>query len=164
MTAMKSSSSYLSIAGGVAVAAFALDQATKALAAANAEILARGLAVAPGFNLTFHRNSGVSFGLLDDVPSFVLVALALAIIAWLTVRVFRAERLGDAIGYGLILGGAIGNVTDRLRFGGVTDFLDLYVGGAHWPAFNLADTAIFCGLVMLLLWSYHPVRRQSDAT
>ncbi|MBC24679.1 MAG: signal peptidase II [Phycisphaerae bacterium] len=161
---MKSSSSYLSIAGSVAVAAFALDQATKALAAANAEILANGLAVAPGFNFTFHRNTGVSFGLLDDVPSFALVALALAIIAWLAVRAFRAERLGDAIGYGLILGGAIGNVTDRLRFGGVTDFLDFYVRGAHWPAFNLADTAIFCGLVMLLLWSYHPVRRQSDAT
>ncbi len=130
---MKSSSSYLSIAGGVAVAAFALDQATKALAAANAEILASGLAVAPGFNLTFHRNTGVSFGMFDEVPSFALVSLLLAIIAWLAVRAFRAERLDDAVGSGLILGGALGNVTDRLRFGGALGAAILFDPRPHSP-------------------------------
>jgi len=151
------------LGASAAVTAFMLDQATKAMAIANTEILAAGLPVAPGFNLVLHRNTGVSFGMLDNVPPIALVALALIIIVWLAVLTFRAERSDDAAGYGLILGGALGNVADRLRLSGVTDFLDFYIGEAHWPAFNLADSAIFCGVVVLLLWPRRHVQRRTDA-
>ena len=159
---MKRSNVPVTIAGCAAVVAFALDQATKALAIANADTLSSGLNVVSGFNLVLLRNTGVSFGMLGDVPPFALVALALVIVAWLAVLAFRAERSSDALGYGLIVGGALGNVVDRLRLGGVTDFLDFYIGETHWPAFNLADTAIFCGVVVLILWPYLRSRRQPD--
>lgn len=134
------------------MAAFALDQGTKAMTIANADTLSGGLSVFPGFNLVLHRNTGVSFGMLGDLTPATLVALALGITAWIGVLAFRAERSSDAAGYGFILGGAVGNVVDRLRLGGVTDFLDFYIGEVHWPAFNLADAAIFCGVVVLLFW------------
>ncbi|CAM4045747.1 signal peptidase II [Palleronia rufa] len=149
---MNGSNAPFALAAGVAVAAFGLDQATKALAIANADLLSGGLAVFPGFNLVLHRNSGVSFGMFGDLPPLALVGLALAIVAWVAVLAFRSGRRSDAAGYGLIMGGALGNVADRLRLGGVTDFLDFYIGTTHWPAFNLADTAIFCGAVILLFW------------
>ena len=152
------------LAGCITVAAFVTDQATKALASANAEALSGGLGVFPGFNLVIHLNSGVSFGTLSDMSPFILVALALVIAAWLAVLALRAERSSDAVGYGLILGGALGNVADRVRFGGVTDFLDFYIGETHWPAFNLADTAIFCGVVVLLFWPHRHVRQQNKVT
>ena len=128
------------------MAAFALDQGTKAMAVANADTLSGGLSVFPGFN------TGVSFGMLGDLTPTTLVALALVITVWIGVLAFRTERSSDAAGYGFILGGAVGNVVDRLRLGGVTDFLDFYIGKVHWPAFNLADAAIFCGVVVLLFW------------
>lgn len=147
-----------------AVAAFVLDQATKASVIAKAEVISDGLAVVPGFNLVLHRNTGVSFGMLGDMPQLGLVTLALVIVAWLAVLALRAERSNDAAGYGLILGGALGNVLDRLRHGGVTDFIDFYVGETHWPAFNLADIAIFCGVVVLLFWPRRHVRPRTDIT
>lgn len=149
---MKHPGSAFTFACCVAMAAFALDQGTKAMAVANADTLSGGLSVFPGFNLVLHRNTGVSFGMLGDLTPTTHVALALVINAWIGVLAFRTERSSDAAGYGLILGGAVGNVADRLRLGGVTDFLDFYIGEAHWPAFNFADAAIFCGLVVLLFW------------
>ena len=64
----------------------------------------------------------------------------------------RTTERGEAVAYGMIIGGALGNVIDRIRLGSVTDFLDFYVRDLHWPAFNLADTAIFCGVALLLTW------------
>ena len=164
MRAMKRPTFASAVSGCIAVATLATDQTTKALASANGEALAGGLGVFPGFNLVFHRNTGVSFGMLGDVSPFILVALALVIAAWIAVLAFRTERSSDAVGYGLILGGAIGNVADRVRFGGVTDFLDFYIGESHWPAFNLADTAIFFGVMVLLFWPRRHLRGQNEAT
>ena len=135
----------------MAFAAFALDQGTKALALANGGSLRGGVAIAPGFNLVLVRNSGVSFGMLGDVPWWALALLTLGICGLLTALMVRALLRSEAIAFGLIIGGGLGNVTDRFRLGGVTDFLDFYVGRTHWPAFNLADTAIFCGVAILLL-------------
>lgn len=101
--------------------------------------------------------------MLSDVSPFILVSLALLIAAWLVVLAIRTERSSDAVGYGLILGGALGNIADRVRFGGVTDFLDFYIGETHWPAFNLADTAILCGVVVLLFLPRRHVRRKNAA-
>ena len=141
----------------MALAAFALDQGTKALALANDAALSSGVAVIQGFNLVLVRNSGVSFGMLGDVPWWVLALLTLAIIGWLIVLMLLTIRRSEAVAYGLLIGGALGNVTDRFRLGAVTDFLDFYVGRLHWPAFNFADVAIFCGAAILLLSSFSEV-------
>ena len=134
------------------VGALALDQASKMAVVANASILSLGLPVLPGFNLVYHRNDGVTFGLLNGAPWWGLVLLATVACLWLIVLMLRTKEEGEAVAYGLIIGGALGNVSDRIRVGSVTDFLDFYVWDLHWPAFNLADTAIFCGVALLLTW------------
>lgn len=134
----------------VASGAFVVDQVSKLLVVANASTLSSGISILPGFNLVYHRNSGVTFGMLNGVPWWGLVVLALVVCLWLMVMLIRSKVRIEAFAYGLIIGGALGNVLDRIRAGAVTDFLDFYVGDLHWPAFNLADTAIFCGVALLI--------------
>ena len=139
---------------GTAALAFALDQATKWWVLAHLMDPPRVIPVTPFFNLVLAWNRGVSFGLLSaDHPAtpWLLSSLALAVIAGLVVWTTRDRRPGMAASIGFIVGGALGNVVDRLRHGAVTDFLDFHVAGYHWPAFNLADTAIFVGVALLLL-------------
>jgi len=105
------------------------------------------------------RNRGVSFGMLSaDHPAtpWILSAFALAVIAGFILWTRYDLRPFNAVAVGLITGGALGNVVDRLRHGAVTDFLDFHAGGYHWPAFNIADSAIFLGVMLLLLL---PLRR-----
>ncbi|MCQ4162112.1 signal peptidase II [Roseomonas sp. GC11] len=106
-----------------------------------------------GFDLTMVWNRGVTFGLLaGDTPThrLLLAALALAVCAFLLRWIARAENRLTAIALGGIVGGAVGNVIDRLRFGGVVDFADAWVGDYHWYVFNLADAAIVLGVVALI--------------
>ncbi|MBO6690037.1 signal peptidase II [Hyphomonas sp. GM-8P] len=139
--------------------ALAADQITKAVANAYSDALAGGIPVVPGFNLIFLRNDGVTFGLLGGAPWWALSGLALVVTVWLTVLLVRATSRLDAAAYGLVIGGALGNVADRLRFGAVTDFLDVYVGTWHWPAFNMADVAVVGGVGLLLLSEYRQARQ-----
>ena len=134
-----------------ALIAFVVDQVTKAIVVSNASVLNAGVSVVPGFDLTFHRNDGVTFGLLGGAPWWSLVVLALAICAWLAAMMLRTRNRIEAIAYGSIIGGALGNVVDRLRFRAVTDFLDFYLGSAHWPAFNMADVFVVGGVGLFLL-------------
>ena len=136
-----------------AVAALAADQASKAFVLANAEALATGVAVFPGFNLIFHRNYGVTFGFFQNVPWWVLALVATAVVLFLVVSLIRATQAAEAVAYGMVIGGALGNIVDRLRFEGVTDFLDFYLGTVHWTAFNLADVFVVCGVGILLIFS-----------
>lgn len=157
------------VAGILAIGlAMAIDQLSKAAVHANAETLASGIPVFPGFNLVLGRNDGVAFGLLGGAGPWALVALAAVIMGWLAIALFRAIRRREALAYGLVIGGALGNVLDRLQHGAVTDFLDFYVGDWHWPAFNLADVAIFCGVAAILFFDwFRPERlsaRASDGT
>ena len=131
-----------------------LDQATKLWALAALEMY-RPVEVLPFFNLTLLHNTGAAFSLLADAGGwqrwlFTLLAIAIAIVVavWLT-RVAGRERW-TALALALILGGAIGNVIDRLRFGYVIDFLDFHAAGWHWPAFNIADAAITVGAALLI--------------
>lgn len=133
-----------------AVAAFAIDQITKVIVVTHASVLSAGVPVFPGFNLTFHRNDGVTFGLLGGAPWWSLVVLALTVCAWLVIMMLRTRDGIEALAYGAIIGGAFGNVVDRLRFRAVTDFLDFYAGTAHWPAFNMADVFVVGGVGLLL--------------
>jgi len=134
-----------------AITAFGIDQATKALVIANAAILNTGITVFPGFNLIHVRNYGVTFGLLNGVPWWSLAVLALAVCIWLTVLLVRSNSLIESLAYGAIIGGALGNVLDRVRYRSVTDFLDFYVGSLHWPTFNMADVFVVCGVGVLLI-------------
>lgn len=144
------------------VAAFAIDQLTKATVVANASLLSTGVAVFPGFNLTFHRNDGITFGLLSGTPWWVLVLLASAICLWLAAMLIRTDSRIEIVAYGAIIGGALGNVVDRLRFQAVTDFLDFYVGSVHWPTFNFADVFVVGGAVLLVIASVFQRPQKSD--
>ena len=133
--------------------AFALDQATKGWALAGLADPPRVVPVTPFFDLALGRNRGVSFGLLSaehPAAPWLLSALALAVVAGLVVWAARDRRPWTAPPVGLVAGGALGNVADRLRHGAVTDFLDFHAAGHHWPAFNLADAAIVAGVALLV--------------
>ncbi len=110
--------------------------------------------VFPSFNLFLTFNRGVSFSFLSGNhvwTPWALSALALVICLFI-VRWMRVEKSRlILVGLSLILGGAIGNVIDRVRFGAVVDFLDFYIGSYHWPAFNVADSAICIGVGLILL-------------
>ena len=136
-----------------------VDQTSKAIILANSAALSAGIPVFPGFNLVIVRNEGVTFGLLGGVPWWSLVALAIAICCWLAVLLFRTPSRIEAAALGAIIGGALGNVADRLQYRAVTDFLDFYIGSAHWPTFNMADVFVVCGLAALLLAPVLPTAR-----
>jgi signal peptidase II len=119
------------------------------------------LPVLPFFNLTLGLNRGVSFGMFSAEGAagwwgLVLATLVISmIVGWLW---HRARTLSDRFGYAFILGGALGNLVDRLPDGAVTDFIDLHAGGWHFPTFNLADVGITAGVLLLLLSSLLPAR------
>jgi len=105
------------------------------------------------FNLVLVFNRGVSFGVFGDGAAWVrwaLVVFAVLLSIGLFIWLLRARGGLLALGLGLIIGGAIGNVIDRIRFGGVVDFLDFHLSGWHWPAFNVADSAIMVGVMLLI--------------
>ena len=140
------------------VGAFAADQATKRVVETQLEPYS-SISVLSGFNLVHIYNRGVSFGLLSsDSPyaPYVLALFGLVVSVGLAVWAFRSESLLQRVALALIVGGAASNVLDRLDDGAVTDFLDFYIGALHWPAFNLADVAIVCGVGALLLESLFP--------
>ena len=124
-------------------------------------------AVTDFFNLVLVFNKGAAFSLFAQAPGWqapVLSAFALA--AAVVVAVFIVRSPGRqllCLGLGLILGGAIGNVIDRLRFGEVVDFLDFHALGWHWPAFNVADSAISVGAVLLILEGFIKREKRPDA-
>jgi signal peptidase II len=113
------------------------------------------------FNLALTYNRGISFGLFNGatgVNALVFSVAAGAIVAVLIYWLSRAASPFLAVAIGLIIGGAVGNVIDRLRLGAVVDFLDFHLGAAHWPAFNLADSAICIGVAAMLLDGLLPRR------
>lgn len=139
------------------------DQATKALVLARFALGER-LELAPFFNLVLVYNKGAAFSFLSDAGGWqkpLLIAFAAgaaALVSFMIMRRPRERLLCTALA--LILGGALGNVIDRLRFGQVVDFLDAHAGGYHWPAFNVADSAITIGALLLILEGFvHRERR-----
>lgn len=139
----------------VTVVSLALDQATKLYVDAHFELY-ESVSVIPGFfHLTYIRNQGAAFGILSSgslrVPFFITVAIiALLAILWY-LRSLRADQRLAAFALALIFSGALGNLIDRVRLGEVIDFLDVFWKHYHWPAFNVADSAICVG-VTLLIW------------
>lgn len=118
-----------------------------------------GIIVTPFFNLVMVWNTGVSFGLFSEDSasrSWTLIAVSFAVMIWLGWWLWRAHSALAAVALGMIIGGAIGNVIDRYRFGAVFDFLDFHAFGWHWPAFNVADSGIVIGVLLLLADGFRP--------
>ena len=118
-----------------------------------------GVEVTPFFNLVMVWNTGVSFGLFSgsgDAGRWILSALALAITGFLTVWLWSVRSRLIAVALGLVIGGALSNVIDRLYWGKVADFFDFHVAGYSWPAFNVSDSGVVIGVVLLLLDSLWP--------
>ena len=110
--------------------------------------------ITPFFNLVYYRNSGAAFGMLADAGGwqrYLLTAFALGVSFWLSWMLCQKQLWLPRLSYCLILGGALGNVADRIIRGQVVDFLDFHYMQVHWPAFNLADTAIFLGVFCLIV-------------
>jgi signal peptidase II len=139
----------LVVAAGVLV----LDQAVKfAMLKYLIEGFRPSVELLPFFNLVVVWNYGVSFGMFNTGSSsaaWLFAALAMAIVAGLVWWLGNAENGLVVVALGLVVGGAVGNVVDRLRFGAVFDFLDFHVLGWHWPAFNVADAGISVGVACL---------------
>jgi len=123
--------------------------------------------IIPGlFNLTFLRNTGAAFGMFAGHPAWwrQLFFIGVAVVA-LVVILFMQRRLGRqnplyTVSLGLIGGGAVGNLIDRILYGSVVDFLDVYIGSHHWPAFNVADSAITVGVAIFLLTQFREDRQE----
>ena len=123
------------------------------------------------FNLVLVWNTGVSFGMFQgggDVGRWVLIAVALVISVGVLFWLKKEQRWLPKIALWMVLAGALGNVIDRFRFGAVVDFLDFHLFEYHWPAFNIADSAIVVGAVILLVDglfaggpTIHEVRKES---
>jgi signal peptidase II len=143
----------------VAIVAALLDQASKMAVLwyfGEAGCASHLVAVTSFFDLVLTCNRGVSFGMFNQtgqagLNSLIFTALAAIVVVILAVWLYRVRSGFLAVAIGLIIGGAIGNVIDRLRFGAVVDFLYFHAGAWYWPAFNFADSAICLGVAAMLL-------------
>jgi signal peptidase II len=142
---------------GIVVAVVILDQVTKYYIHATMSLHESFPVINGFFNITYIRNPGAAFGFLAGAPlvfrSLFFLAVTIAAIVLILYYLYTNPGCGRllTIALALILAGAVGNMIDRLRFGEVIDFLDVYIGTSHWPAFNVADSAISAGAVVLFL-------------
>ena len=150
----------------LAAAVVLADQVTKAIVLGRFALGER-LELTGFFNMVLVYNKGAAFSFLADAGGWqtpLLVGFALGAAAIVSVLLARSpERRLFCAGLALILGGAVGNVIDRLRFGYVVDFLDLHAGAWHWPAFNVADSAITVGAALLILEGFMHHERRARA-
>ena len=130
---------------------FGVDQWTKALAIDGLSNPFRVIEVTPFMNFVLAWNPGVSFGLFQGQAPWVMIVVTAAITIGFGVWMWRTRDSMLRFALAMIIGGAVGNLVDRLRHGAVTDFIDLHVAGYHWPVFNIADSAITVGAALLLI-------------
>ena len=140
-----------------ALAVIVLDQISKWAVIRSLKVHESVPVITGFFNLVHVRNRGMALGFMNrsdiDLAFYFLVAASLGAVVLLLIWFFRLKE-GDIrlqLGLSLILGGALGNLIDRLRYGEVIDFLDFYLGPYHWPAFNIADSAITAGTFLVAL-------------
>ncbi len=143
----------------IALVVFLADQLTKWIVAGPLELQSVGqIVLMPVFNLSWTENYGISLGLLNaktEVGRWMLVAVTGTIAIGVAWWIGREKQRGDQLALGMVLGGALGNILDRVRFGYVVDFADLHFGGFRpFLVFNVADAAISIGVVILLLRAF----------
>ena len=141
----------------VSLAVLLLDQWTNGIITRTYDVHQSTTVVGGLFDLTYVRNSGAAFGLFASVDSSIKAVIlnSVAVLVFIVVSAYALRSSHKSVrlqvGFALILGGAIGNLMDRVRFGYVVDFLDFSISGHHWPAFNVADSAICIGVGLLFL-------------
>ena len=143
---------------GLSLLALVLDQGSKLIVDHSMQVY-QSIPLLPFFNLTYVRNMGAAFSFLSEAGGWqrwffagLALVISLVITVWLS-RLQKHETL-LAVSLSLILGGAVGNLIDRLAYGYVIDFLDVYYQDRHWPAFNIADSAITLGVMLMLVESF----------
>lgn len=153
------------IFSAVTAASLVIDQATKILVDRTMELY-QSIPVIDGlFSITYVRNKGAAFSFLSNFdyrrPFFVAITLVAMVAIIVTFRKLRDDQRLAAVSLSLIFSGAVGNLIDRVRLGEVIDFLDVYWKTHHWPAFNVADSAICVGVALLALDMVREERRQA---
>lgn len=148
----------------LAVVVVLLDQVTKYIASTSLEML-QPVAVMPMFNWTLMHNTGAAFSFLADAGGwqrwfFAIIALVVSTVIILWLKRLEQHEKWQAVALALILGGAIGNVIDRVWLGYVVDFIQVYYQQWYWPAFNIADSAISIGVAMLIIDSIRDYRAE----
>lgn len=141
------------------------DQATKWLVVANMPLFSR-INLLPFFDLVHVRNYGAAFSFLSDQGGwqrwfFTAIAVVISVVLIVMLRRQPKSMKAANLGFGLIISGAIGNVIDRINHGYVVDFLDVYVGSYHWPAFNVADSCIVIGAGLIIFDGFFSNRSES---
>ncbi|MGD0773181.1 MAG: signal peptidase II [Candidatus Solibacter sp.] len=155
---------------GIAAGVFALDRLSKWIVESNASAMDT-VRVIPGlFNIVRSENRGIAFGIMNDSGNewrtTLLIVLSSAAVVFVAAALWNARRLDRYSFWGLtlILGGAAGNVFDRVAWGRVTDFLDFYISEYHWHTFNVADSAIVIGSGLLLIDLLRPKRQAANVS
>jgi signal peptidase II len=147
---------------------FALDRVTKRIIESHVSFVASHKVIPGFFEIVHSENRGVAFGIFNDSTSAwrttLLIIASLGAVVLVSVMLWNAQRLDrfSRWGFALILGGAAGNVFDRIVWGRVTDFLLFYIGTYQWPAFNVADSAIVVGSGLLLIDLLRPRRQAAN--
>ncbi len=150
---------------GLSALVILLDQLTK-LIAVNSLALYESIAIFPGFNLTLLYNTGAAFSFLSNAGGwqrwfFIGLAMLISLFIVFWMRSLKKDNYWLLVALALVLGGAIGNVIDRIYLGYVIDFIDIYYQTNHWPAFNIADSSITIGAIMLIIdaiWLNQPAK------
>lgn len=136
------------------------DQITKYYATLELKMY-KAVAVMPMFNFTLMHNEGAAFSFLSDAGGwqrwfFTIISLVVSIVLVFWIKKLKPEEKFQAMAFSLILGGAVGNLIDRVRFGYVVDFIEIYYHQYSWPAFNIADSAITVGVIILIVDTLFP--------
>jgi len=145
-----------------------LDQASKVFIDQTFKLYQSVVVIENFFNITYIRNQGAAFGIFSDsslrVPFFITIAVVASVAILWTVHRLKDEQKLFGFGLSLIFSGAIGNLIDRVRLGEVIDFLDVHWYQHHWPAFNVADSAISVGVALLIwdMWRDHRKHRTAN--
>lgn len=151
---------------GAAVIVF-LDQITKAAILKNFFIHESRPVIDGFFNIVYVMNPGAAFGFLANMSEtfrylfFIGITILVMALIIYYIATSKSQNMLYVVSLTLIFAGAVGNLIDRIRFGAVVDFLDVYIGTAHWPAFNVADSSITCGAV-LMVWGMI-IQRKKEA-
>jgi signal peptidase II len=154
---------------GLSAIVFAIDRLSKSMIEAHVSTFDVHPVIPGFFDIVHSQNRGVAFGLMNDSTSawrtVVLIVFSAAALLLVAGMLWRASRLDrwTATGLALVMGGAAGNLFDRIVWGRVTDFLEFYIGDLHWPTFNVADSCIVIGSGLLLLELLRPKRQPAGA-
>ena len=150
----------------ISIVVLVLDQWTKVLASSNL-VLHETVAITSFFNITLAHNEGAAFSFLSDAGGwqrwfFIVLAIGVSIVLVVWLTRLAANHIWTAVAVTLILGGAVGNVWDRIQYGYVVDFIQVYYDDWYYPAFNIADSAICVGAVMLIIESFRAEKKETD--